>query len=262
MNQTANKKMMIRQAAIMMLSVIVSSYTSVSLAALSVDHSRLILNEGEKAVSITVHNQNNHVPYLAQAWLEDASGQKISQPLVALPPIQRIEAGSKTSVRVQDINSHAQLPSDRESVFYFNLREVPPKSEKKNSLQLALQTRLKVFYRPKQLKVERNARTVPGMEKLSIRKEGKRYQVTNPTPYFITVVSARKILSGSNVDKFEPFLISPYETVTVNWNEGVLVNTLVLSTINDYGARVDVSFKCNNQFGCRVNNIAESGGER
>nr|WP_241391825.1 fimbria/pilus periplasmic chaperone [Serratia proteamaculans]ULG15862.1 SefG [Serratia proteamaculans]ULG19123.1 SefG [Serratia proteamaculans] len=262
MNQTAKKKTMMRQAAIIMLPVIVSSYASVSLAALSVDHSRLILNEGEKAVSITVQNQNNRAPYLAQAWLEDASGKKISQPLVALPPIQRIEAGGKTSVRVQDINSHAQLPSDRESVFYFNLREVPPKNEKKNSLQLALQTRLKVFYRPKQLKVERDARTVPGVEKLIIKKEGKGYQVTNPTPYFITVVSARKTLSGSNVDKFEPFLIPPRETVMANWNEGAIVDTLILSTLNDYGARIDVSFKCNNNSGCRVNNIAESGGGR
>ncbi|MEX6226452.1 fimbria/pilus periplasmic chaperone [Providencia hangzhouensis] len=33
-----------------------------------------------------------------------------------------------------------ELPQDRESLFYFNLREVPPKSDKDNVLQIALQT--------------------------------------------------------------------------------------------------------------------------
>jgi P pilus assembly chaperone PapD len=262
MIQAAKKKAMMRQTATLGLAAIVFCHAPVSLAALSVDHSRLILNEGEKAVSITVHNQNNRAPYLAQAWLEDASGKKVSQPLVALPPIQRIEAGGKTSVRVQDINSHAQLSSDRESVFYFNLREVPPKNEKKNSLQLALQTRLKVFYRPKRLKVDRDARTVPGVEKLSIRKEIQGYQLANPTPYFITVVSARKTLSGVNVEKFEPLLIPPREAVTVNWNEGAFGNMAILSILNDYGARMDVSFNCNNQSVCKVEHIAESGSGR
>ncbi|HBE7741848.1 TPA: fimbria/pilus periplasmic chaperone [Escherichia coli] len=262
MNKTAIEKSILRQTPALILTILISCYAMVSQAALTVDHSRLILNEGEKAVSITVQNQNIHAPYLAQAWLEDVSGRKVSQPLVALPPIQRIEAGSKTSVRVQDINSHSQLPSDRESVFYFNLREVPPKNEKKNSLQLALQTRLKVFYRPQNLKIGTEARTVPGIEKLSIRKEGRKLRLTNPTPYFITVVSARKTLSDRNIEKFEPLLVPPVETVTVNWNEDAFRDTAVLSVLNDYGARMDISFNCKNQSGCTVHHITESGSER
>ncbi|HBT4620561.1 TPA: fimbria/pilus periplasmic chaperone, partial [Klebsiella pneumoniae] len=200
-------------------------YMTPSQAALSVDHSRLIINEGDKSVSITVHNQNDHAPYLAQVWLEDVTGMKVSQPLVAIPPIQRIEAGSKTSVRVQDINSKTQLPSDRESLFYFNLREIPPKNAKKNSLQLALQTRLKVIYRPKQLKIADEAVTIPGVEKLTIQKEAGRYLITNPTPYFITVVSARKNKLGQNIDKFEPLLLPPMKTETVNWNVDAFNNS-------------------------------------
>ncbi len=54
------------------------------------------------------------------------------------------------------------LPQDRESLFYFNLREIPPRSDKPNSLQLALQTRIKFFYRPQSLVVEPEAHVAPG----------------------------------------------------------------------------------------------------
>ncbi|WP_223346554.1 fimbria/pilus periplasmic chaperone, partial [Escherichia coli] len=40
---------------------------------------------------------------------------------------------------------------DRESLFYYNVREIPPKSGKANTLQIALQTRIKLFWRPKAL---------------------------------------------------------------------------------------------------------------
>ncbi|EKS6645495.1 fimbria/pilus periplasmic chaperone [Enterobacter hormaechei] len=37
---------------------------------------------------------------------------------------------------------------NRESVFYFNLREIPPKNSKPNMLTLAMQTRLRCFSDP------------------------------------------------------------------------------------------------------------------
>lgn len=236
MSQTKIKKIQ----RIVALTSIIFGYPVISFAVLSVDHSRLIFNEGEKAVSITVQNQNKHAPYLVQSWLEDVDGKKVSQPFVAIPPIQRIEANSKTSVRVQNISSHNQLPSDRESLFFFNILEIPQRNEKSNSLQLALQTRLKVFYRPEHLKVDRNALTVPGLENLLIKKEKDEYQITNPTPYFITIVSIRDELSGRNIEKFEPFTIAPLQRIMKKWGGRDIGKKLFLSTINDYGARIDI----------------------
>lgn len=62
------------------------------------------------------------------------------------------------------------LPQDRESLFYFNLREIPPKSSKPNTLQLALQTRIKLFYRPAPLAVNPNDK--PWQEKVTLTREG------------------------------------------------------------------------------------------
>lgn len=254
------KSRKIQRVVTLMLAAMTFGYPAISFAALSVDHSRLIFNEGEKAVSVTVHNQNNQLPYLAQAWMEDSTGKKIAQPLTALPPIQRVEAGSKTAVRVQTTGNLGELPSDRESVFYFNLREVPPRSEKKNSLQLALQTRLKVFYRPKQLEVDGSALTVPGIMGLTITQKNGVYQIENPTPYFITVVSAKKSQSGGNLDKFEPFMIAPKETTSVKWDKDAFAHSGVFSIINDYGANVEVYFDCKDPSLCKVSKISGSMG--
>lgn len=250
------KSRKIQRVVTLMLAAMTFGYPAISFAALSVDHSRLIFNEGEKAVSVTVHNQNNQQPYLSQAWMEDYTGKKIAQPLTALPPIQRVEAGSKTAVRIQTTGNLGELPSDRESVFYFNLREVPPRSEKKNSLQLALQTRLKVFYRPKQLEVDGNAMAVPGIMDLKVTKNNGIYQIENPTPYFITIVSARNSQAGNNSDKFEPFMIAPKEITSMKWGKDLFAHNAILSTINDYGAKVDIYFDCKTPDFCRVDKVS------
>lgn len=95
------------------------------------------------------HQQSEHpVALPAQAWIENELAEKITSPMVVVPPIQRTEAGANSQVKIQGLPELAQLPQDRESLFYFNLREIPPRSDKPNTLQIALQTRVKLFYRP------------------------------------------------------------------------------------------------------------------
>lgn len=60
-------------------------------AAIALDRTRVIFNGAEKSVSLNVSNLNKELPYLAQGWIEDQNGEKISSPLVVLPPVQRIE---------------------------------------------------------------------------------------------------------------------------------------------------------------------------
>lgn len=49
----------------------------------------------------------------------------------------------------------AKLPTDRESLFYYNLRETPPVPEGSEGhaiLQVAVQSRIKLFWRPAALR--------------------------------------------------------------------------------------------------------------
>ncbi|WP_158666234.1 fimbria/pilus periplasmic chaperone, partial [Escherichia coli] len=118
-------------------------------ASVTPDRTRLVFNESDKSISVTLRNNNEKLPYLAQSWLEDEKGNKIISPLAVLPPVQRIDAMMNGQVKIQALPDIHTLPSDRESLFYYNVREIPPKSGKANTLQIALQTRIKLFWRPK-----------------------------------------------------------------------------------------------------------------
>lgn len=212
--------------------------------ALTVDRSRLIFNEGDKSVSINVTNRSEQDPYLAQGWMEDEKENKLSGPLMVLPPVQRVEAGGKTLVRIQALPDISILPKDKESVFYFNLREIPPKSSKKNVLTLAMQTRLKVFWRPASLKVDPMADSVPGVDSLTLTRVGNQYQVNNPTPYYLSFVELRRNLSAEGLDKFEPVMVSPGGRVTLAPPVSDIGSTPVLMFVNDYGSQRLLQFTC------------------
>lgn len=212
-------------------------------AAIALDRTRVIFSGGDKSVSMTISNENKQLPYLAQGWIEDASGKKIGSPLTVLPPVQRLEPGAKSQVKVQGLPAANTLPQDRETLFYFNLREIPPKSDKPNTLQLALQTRIKLFYRPKAIAVTNPETTAPWQEKLTLTKQGDSYQVNNPTPYYVTLVDAGS-KKGISAPGFEPLMVPPKGSAPLKIAASVLGNAPVLTYINDYGGRPQLAFNC------------------
>lgn len=220
-------------------------FTSQAIAAIALDRTRVIFNGADKSISLNVSNQNKELPYLAQGWMENENGERIDSPLLVLPPIQRIEPGDKSQVKVQSLPDIAKLPQDRESVFYFNLREIPPRSDKPNVLQIALQTRIKLFYRPAAIYATQTDLTHPWQEKIILIKKGDRYEVNNPTPYYVTLVDGLTGLQGKSLDGFQPLMIAPKSTGTINLNASAFGASPVLSYINDYGGRPQMKFSCN-----------------
>ena len=154
-------------------------------AAIALDRTRAIFDGSQKSISLNIRNDNTQLPYLAQSWLEDSNGQKITDPLVVVPPVQRVEPGAKSQIRINAMAGVAKLPQDRESVFYFNVREIPPRSTKQNVMQIALQTKIKLFYRPAPIAIDSD---VIWQEKVVLTKVGDGYQIHNPTPYYLTVI--------------------------------------------------------------------------
>ncbi|VEI77011.1 Chaperone protein papD precursor [Serratia fonticola] len=211
-------------------------------AAIALDRTRVVFSGAEKSVSLSISNENKQLPYLAQGWVEDAQGNKITTPLTVLPPLQRLEPGAKSQVKVQALPAANLLAQDRETLFYFNLREIPPKSDKPNTLQLALQTRIKLFYRPKALSNTEGA--APWQEQLTLTKQGDKYQVNNPTPYYVTIVEASGKPGGAGAKGFEPLMVSPKGKAMLNLGVSVLGNAPVLTYVNDYGGRPQLQFSC------------------
>lgn len=221
-------------------------------AAIGLDRTRVIFDGSKDATSVNITNNNTQLPYLAQGWIEDEDGQKITTPLIVLPPVQRVEPGKQSQVKVQALPAAKALPQDRETVYYFNLREIPPRTDKANTLQIALQTRIKLFYRPQAITPSQQDLANPWQEKLTLSRQGEHYLVNNPTPYYVTVVDARSSKDGKTVPGFEPVMIPPKGSLGLGPTAQALGTTPYLAYVNDYGGRPLLAFTCSGET-CKVN---------
>ncbi|OEE49811.1 fimbria/pilus periplasmic chaperone [Vibrio anguillarum] len=213
-------------------------------AAVSLDRTRVIYPGEAKSISLTIRNNNKTLPYLAQAWLEDSEGNKINSPFTVLPPLQRLEPGAESLIKIQALPMFKQLPQDRESLFYFSLREVPPRSDKPNTLQLALQTRIKFFYRPASLLIEPSSNNAPWQEKLTLQQVAGKYQLNNPTPYYVTIVAAATSVKSEGIDGFKAVMIAPNSSAELNVPTGKLGANPTFIYVDDFGGRRTISYQC------------------
>lgn len=221
---------------LLLLASVLSASTS-SWAAIALDRTRAIFPGNEKSISLTVTNENKQKPYLAQAWLEDKDGKKISSPFMVTPPVQRVEPGKKSMVRINALPDTASLPQDRESVYWFSVREVPPKSDRANVLQVALQTRIKLFYRPAAIMPERFTRWD---DQLILHRVSGGFRIENPTPYYMTVISISGAAKKIDHD-FKPVMIPPKSSATV---KTISTSTPYVTTINDFGGKPTLEYRC------------------
>ncbi len=229
-------------------------------AAVGLDRTRVIFDGGKEATSVNITNNNTQLPYLAQGWIEDETGKKITTPLIVLPPVQRLEPGKQSQVKVQALPAAKLLPQDRETVYYFNLREIPPRSDKSNTLQIALQTRIKLFYRPQAIEPSQQDLSNPWQQKLTLTREGDQYRVNNPTPYYVTLVDARNRKDGKTVPGFVPLMVPPKGTLVLGPTAKALGTTPYLAYVNDYGGRPLLAFTCAGDT-CTVNSQAAPANE-
>lgn len=228
-----------------------------ALAAIALDRTRVVFDGSNNSISLGIANENKSSPYLAQGWLEDANGNKINGPLTVLPPVQRVEPGSKSQVKIQGLPNISSLPQDRETLFYFNLREIPPRSEKPNTMQLALQSRIKVFYRPKPIVLTKAQMSTPWQNKLTLTKVGDKVHVNNPTPYFVTLIDAKPSEKAKSAGNFQAVMLEPMGKDTLDISASELGNAPVLTYINDYGGRPQLYFKCSGNT-CEVDSTRNS----
>jgi fimbrial chaperone protein len=209
-------------------------------AAVSPDRTRVIFDESAQSVGVTLNNRSADLPFVVQSWIENESGQKISSPFMVLPPLQRIEAKESSLLRIVKL-PEAALPSDRESVFYLNVREIPPKSEAVNTIQIALQSKIKLFYRPAAVKRVRGEDMALGLQ-IKIDSAAKKLQIDNPTAFHITVVG---LLAGSEKTSMpiETVMIKPFGSARFPLSQTGF-SELFVSNMNDYGGQADTRFSC------------------
>ncbi|HHD7462689.1 TPA: fimbria/pilus periplasmic chaperone [Klebsiella oxytoca] len=211
-----------------------------------INGTRIVFNANEKETAVQLKN-NGKNPYLLQLWMDDGNPKsrpgEANVPFMITPPIVRIEPNKGQAVRI--MANAPELPQDRETLFWFNMLEVPPKPTAKinagdNLLQLAFRTRIKFFYRPANLKPE----PLTAYKNLKFDLANTNLIITNDSPYFITFnkLEIRKTKSSeilASVDKFSQRMIEPKGKITlpltVKKPTQMSSGTLYYSVINDYG---------------------------
>lgn len=173
-----------------------------AIASVVVGTTRVIYPLQEREVSVRLTNAGD-TPALVSAWADRGDPNEYSDanpPFVLSPPMFRMEPRKDQVLRM--IRMPEQLPLDRESVYWLNVVEVPPESERVaeglNGMQLALRIRIKIFVRPPKL-VGQQIDAPPLLQWKIIEANGKQMlSVRNPTSYH---VSFSEIAVGKDADK-------------------------------------------------------------
>lgn len=188
---------------------------------------RLIYPEGKKEINITVENKET-TPYLIKTFIEKGSIEDSESFFMVTPPLFRLDGQQKSVLRIFMANDN--MPADRESVFYFNVTSIPSASSdtSKNTLQIAVRNRMKLFFRPKAL-VDDVPEDVTG--KLTWQRVGNKLKVSNPTGYYMNF----SVIKVNNISVKDPVLLAPFSSAEYSLPIGVTGGTIEWKIINDQG---------------------------
>lgn len=205
-------------------------------AGIQVDQTRVIYNGNEKSAALSIHNDTDET-WMVQTWLDtgDSSSTPTNLPMQAIPPILKL-AGNKDAI-LRFIYSGTGLPTDRETVYWINVQEIPPASKQENVLQIAIRTRVKLFYRPTTL----NTTLQKEVEALSWRKEGNQLVVTNKGPLHITFGTLTLKNGANKTWKVNADMVKPMGSLRINLPAGAIVaDRLSFTFINDFGGHTEI----------------------
>ncbi|EMX8467898.1 TPA: molecular chaperone [Serratia marcescens] len=154
-----------------------------------INGTRVIYPEKNKDVIVQLVN-NGDDPALVQAWIDDgdinSTPETANVPFLLSPPVVKVAGNNGQQLRIQKMG--AALPGDRESVFYLNVLDIPPTPENLkgfNTLQLAIKSRIKLFYRPANLLA--SSKSITDLIELQSVERG--VNVINKSPYFFTLAN-------------------------------------------------------------------------
>lgn len=215
------------------LSLLISSHTA--FANIVVNGTRVIYPEKNNETVVQLINNGND-PALVQSWIDDgdidSTPETANVPFLLSPPVVKVSGNAGQQLRIKKLP--ASLPTDRESVFYLNILDIPPTPEHlqgKNTMQLAIKTRIKLFYRPTHLQ----AGVDEALESISVKAENRGFLITNNSPYYVTIANiddrkGQKMLSDS-------LMINPFDQVLAPAKTNVIAGqNYRLLYIDDLGA--------------------------
>lgn len=219
-------------------------YMGAASASVTIGGTRVVYPLDQREVTVKLDN-DSVTPSLVQVWIDDghpdAKPGDIKVPFVITPPIFRMDPRKSQTLRV--MYSGEALPTDRESVYWLNVLDIPPKAANKddaNVLQLAYRTRIKVFVRPPKLagKPEDAPSQLSWKITAAPGGKGEALSVSNPTPYYVSFSEVDVESSGHTYKNEQGGMVAPHatEVLPVAQMNAVAAGAKVHYTaISDYG---------------------------
>ena len=207
---------------------------------------RLIYPAKEREITVKTTNMGKE-PSMVQVWIDrgdpNSRADTANAPFLVTPPLVRIEPNKGQAFRV--VFTGAALPKDRESIFWFNLLDVPPlpKDADANVMQVAYRSRIKLFYRPEGL----TGNPVKAAESLAWSrgasgKSGVELQVRNNSPFYVSLANVALKSGSASFKDAEGKTLAPFSTQNITLKGSGMLPAgqanVTYSWVNDYGAAV------------------------
>ena len=195
-------------------------------AGIIVGGTRIIYKGDKKETSISVKNPDK-TSYLIQSWSDTGEKNGDKTQFMITPPLFRLGPEQENTLRI--IRAGGNLPEDRESLYWMNIKSIPAteKNDSANTLQIAVKTRIKLIYRPQSLTEQPEKFT----DKLTWQRSGNSVTVTNPTPYYMNFSSVK--VGGSTVK--DASYVAPMSRATFTLPAGAS-GDISWVIINDFGS--------------------------
>ncbi|ECG8590419.1 molecular chaperone [Salmonella enterica subsp. salamae] len=188
---------------------------------------RFIFDADKPGITFEVNNTASN-RYLVMSKILDEKGNTSGNvPFVITPPLFPLNAGHSNIIRILRVGG--DLPDDRESLFWLSVASIPETQSKQpeNSLQVAIRSRMKLFYRPTGLK----GKEEDAYRQLVWKRTGGELSASNPTPYYVTLFNLK--IGGHAID--DAGMVAPFASKTFDFSPTGTPYNVQWQTINDYG---------------------------
>jgi chaperone protein EcpD len=224
--------------------LLASGPMSVAHAGIQIIGTRVIYDAPERDVSVRVLN-SGEAPRLLQAWVDSGNERETAAtttaPFLVTPPVSRIEPGKGQALRLM-FTGNQNIPQDRESVYWLNVLEIPPRpeaaaDESGSHLQFAVRTRIKIFYRPQGLKGDPVGSVDRLKWQLQRRGNAMVLECNNPTAFNVSFSDVRlKGAPDKDGDATGGGMCPAMGRGTFDVSGGADSGQLTFRSIDDYGA--------------------------
>lgn len=203
---------------------------------------RIIYPSDQAEVQVTLKNKDDAKRYLVHSWVSNIDDSKA--PFVITPPIYKLDENRQTLLHVVYTGDKTHLPQDRESLFMANIKSVssvPEELHDKNTLQFAIKTKIKLFYRPSALS---DAAAKTAWQSLQFSRRNNQLTIKNPTPFYVTLGQLKvaqkevKPLGKQDTPSALSMMIAPYGEQVFALPTAAQ-GSVMWTAINDFGAETE-----------------------